>query len=340
MRPHLIFLFCVLLSVSASFAQFSFMPIVGYSPETSTQLGGLVLWNDLEVAAYATFRNQWKIKGNYYLSNFDEQLQTKLGLSYAKWPTRYYFSFPDDPDLYYENYTKREWQFEASTQSALFLPPALQGFRYGLDLDIEHTAVSRDSASVIVPPDTLPWRIGIGYNFSYDLRDNLNWPRQGIYAAWSQMFFTKLLGDYSFQSQNIDLRGYIPWPWFFPDAAIALAADLEWVSGAPPFDRLAGPDGVHHFRGVEEGIYQGRQSLTLQAEARTHLFWRFGGTIFGELNQTSPDWSAFGKEKWHYLYGIGGRMMLRESTKLNVRADLSYIDNEYWGIVVDLREAF
>jgi len=297
----------------------------------------------VDIAAYGTTRGQWTLSLGPTLRFFNERLVLDASLDYKDWPAHYFgMGNATHPDTF-NTYEMTQWRLRTPFETDLGLPEALNGrIRYGAELDIEHNRTQFDSLdfdSILEPERQGGLRTGIGYNLSYNSTDHENWARHGVLAKWRQLFFPGALGNWNFGWKSLDLRAYFPMP-VLPDGALALGGFWEGVDGDAPFDRLAQPDGVRYLRGLEKGQYRDRQALVMRSELRTALFWRFGGTIFYEAGKVGPYFSELMRADWHHSLGLGARLAINKSKKLNARVDIALLDGEEIGLTVYLREAF
>lgn len=337
-----------------AFQRWAALPVLGYTEETELQMGALLLLfsppaqpgqrgDSYDLAAYGTTRKQWTawIGPDLYFDN--GHLELEFDLEFKHWPARYYGMGNDsDPDSSLV-YTMTQWHLDGSLDADKGLPAAWNGLlHYGLEFDIERntTRFDADSTLSLAEPSRLGgWRTGLGYNVHFDGSDHPNWPRHGYRAQWKQVFFPEAAGKFGFATKTLDLRAYFPLP-VLPQGALAFCSYWEGVDGDVPFDRLAQPDGSKHLRGIEKGLYRDRQSWVLQGEARTWLFWRFGGTLFYEVGKVGNHFGELLREDWHHAVGAGGRLALNPEQKVNARVDLSLVDGKHIGLTVYLREAF
>lgn len=332
------------------FQRFSSLPILGYSEETGLEYGAMLLLffkpeyeggktTTLDFALIGTAKKQLEalVVPRYYF--FHDRIVGIAALTYDNWTSYYYGTTnhpdPDDGRLFDRN----TFKVENTTTTNLGLPDTWHNFMYGPAFRMEYSDISfRNYRGTIAEPETDDkWRTGIGYQLSYDTRDNINWARHGFYAHWNHLVFSDMLGDCGFTKQELDLRGYT---FLFWKTSMAVGALWQRASGDVPFDMLAGPDGIKRFRGVEDHYFRGNQALILQAELRKVLFWRLAGTIFFEGGKAGDYFSDLMREKWHQSVGFGGELGLNMKEDLYARGDISWVDYKQLGLTVYIRQAF
>ena len=337
-------------SEDESFQRFAIVPVLGYTEETHFEYGlmGNIFFepsfkggrtSELDIIAYATTEDQYSASISPLFFLMHDRVSGKVYLFFEKWNTRF-FGFGNDPDKdIYRELTRSTFYTEGHLETNLLLPPELSAFKYGIVYRINHSDFNFDDydGPVEHPGKVDGWRNGIGYRVNYDTRDNLNWARHGYLVQWEHKFYPDALSDYTFRSQELDIRGYSEFIW---NTSMAVGFLWQRVSGGVPFDMLAGPDGIKRFRGVKTNYFNGEQAMFLQTEFRKALFWRLAGNIFFEGGKTGDYFSDLMRNKWHTGLGFGGQFALNMSEKLYARADFSWIDFEQLGITFYIREAF
>lgn len=330
------------------FQRFTALPVLGYSEETKLQLGamGIVFFkplekggkvNEIDVSAIGSTRKQFQflIEPYYYLHH--DQIALKADLRYQNWVASY-FGAGNDPDIdKFVIYDRERFKFGARAESSVGLPKQL---RYGAEIHVEHSDISfrkSDADNLTLPDEHSGWRNGAGYILGLDTRDNLNWSRHGFLVQWQQMFYSDVLGDYSFDTESLDLRGFT---YLFWKTSMAVGVLWQRANGDVPFDMLSGPDGIKRFRGVESLYFNDKQALIVQAELRKFLAWRLAGTIFYEGGKSGDHFSELWRNKWHQAVGFGGQLALNLKEQLYARGEFSWVDFDHLGMTVYLRHSF
>lgn len=344
---------CSLLAQEESkehFQRFSALPVLGYSEETRLQYGAMTLLffkpnepdgkvHEIDLMAYGSSRGQFQFLITPYLYLFHDKVSVFMDLRYQNWVGSY-FGMGNDVDFdKYIGYDKERLKIGAEVLSSIGLPKA---FRYGLKVHSEWAETEfkkrhNEDCSIEIPEAQSGWRNGAGYLLTYDTRDNLNWTRSGFFAQWQQVFFSDYLGDFSFNTESMDLRGFTPLFW---NISMAVAALWQRSDGDVPFDMLSGPDGTKRFRGVESLYFRDKQEITLQAELRKYLGWRLAGDIFFEGSKVGDHFSELARNKWHQAVGFGGMLALNLKERLYARGEISWVDYEKIGLTVYVRSAF
>lgn len=337
------------------FQRFTALPVLGYSEETELQVGAMAIVffkpeekggkvPEIDISAYGSTRGQFQFQLTPYYYLHHNQINGWLDFRYQNWVARY-FGMGNDPDYdIHTNFDRERFYLGAEIESSIGLPRQL---KYGAEIHIEHSHIDFDKSEGsddTVGESTLPlpdshsgWRNGAGYLVAFDTRDNTNWSRHGFLAQWQQMFYSDHLGDYSFDVETLDLRGYT---YLFWETSMAVGALWQRTGGDVPFDMLAGPDGIKRFRGVESLYFRDRQAMILQVELRKYLGWRLAGDIFFEGGKTGDHFSEVWRNKWHRSVGFGGMLILNQKEQLYARGEFSWIDFDHLGMTVYIRQAF
>ena len=333
-------------STADSFQRYSVVPVLGYTEETEFQYGFMALLflkpdtpggkvPEIGITTYGSTRNQLQMALEPYFYFYHDQITVWSLLKYQDWIASY-FGRGNDPDIdKYVLFDRKRFQGGTRIESRVGIP---KEFKYGIELHIEHADISfHKGDSIAVPDDHSGWRNGAGYLLGLDTRDNTNWTRHGYLIQWQQMFYNNHLGDYSFDTESLDLRGYTELP-----LRTSLALGFLWMrsGGDAPFDMLAGPDGICRFRGVESLYFNGKQATILQAELRRVLFWRIGSHLFFEGGKSGEYFSELVRNKWHKSIGAGALLGLNLKENLFARADFSWVDFDHLGLSFYVRQAF
>lgn len=330
------------------FQRFTALPVLGYSEETKLQFGamGIVFFkplekggkvNEVDISAIGSTRKQFQflIEPYYYLHH--DQIAIKADLRYQNWVASY-FGTGNNPDIdKFILFDRERFKFGAHIESSVGLPGM---FRYGAEIHVEHSDIDfrkGNKDNITLPDEHSGWRNGAGYILGLDTRDNLNWSRHGFLVQWQQMFYSDVLGDYSFDTESLDLRGFT---YLFWQTSMAVGVLWQRANGDVPFDMLSGPDGIKRFRGVESLYFNDKQALIVQAELRKFLVWRLAGTIFYEGGKTGDHFSELMRNKWHQAVGFGGQLALNLKENLYARGEFSWVDFDHLGMTIYLRHSF
>lgn len=329
-----------------NFQRYSAVPVLGYTEETQMQLGAMILFflkpdevggkvPEIGITAYGSSRGQFQFTLEPYFYFYHDKISLWMDLEYQDWFASY-FGRGNNPDINdFVNYNRKKLYLGARLESRVGLPSYL---KYGIELHIESSDIEfKDGDDVPLPDPHSGSRNGIGYLFGLDTRDNTNWTSHGFLVEWTQIYFSDQFGDYTFNLESLDMRGYTTLPF---GSTAAMGFLWQRAGGDVPFDMLAGPDGIKRFRGVESLYFGDNQALILQSEVRRYFGWIFGGHVFFEGGKSGGYFSELMRNKWHRSVGFGALLALNRSEKLFARADVSWVDFDHVGLSFYVRQAF
>jgi hypothetical protein len=335
------------------------LPLGAYSEETGIVLGaGMLLFieppaedgtsggSNYLLAAMTSLKKQMTIE-NRLVFEPNRHWNLLAYLSLQSWPTQYFGEGNGLDEDKYGVYTAQGIRIPVSLRTDLFLPESWNGrFTYGAEMDLEYMAFDYENDFLeFHNADTKnSRRLGTGYNLTYNSSEKNDWPRKGALVQFRHIFFKSKDNNWQskanfFAWKNLDTRMYIPLP-MLPEGVLALGSYLENFEHDVPFDRLAKPDGIGQLRGLKKGLLADRSSWVLQSELRSHLFWRFKGTLFYEVAKVGNGIHDLNRNEWHNSIGIGGRFLVNRDSKNHIRGDLSLVDRKKIGAAIKINEAF
>lgn len=311
-------------------------PALAYTPETRFIGGGYLqailkgdsLRRDSQLAVYATFTQNhqselglipefWS-QGNRWMSRFE--------INYQNWPS----------ETYGVGIDSREGDESGVTIEGLKLELLLRrSLGHGLyaGIYVRFTRESFREAEAVFPfADDDGVDGGLGLDLSLDTRTSTLAPASGVYHQ-ARVTRHAVLGDFQRTRLAVDLRTYRDTGWF----VLATQAALEHSSGTHGFRQLA--ELGEYLRAHGDTRFIDTSLLAFRAEARRHLFWRFGTVLFAEAGTLAPGLPELRDTVWKTSVGIGGRVKLIEGEDLNLGLDLARGEE---GVTVYLRlgEAF
>jgi outer membrane protein assembly factor BamA len=166
---------------------------------------------------------------------------------------------------------------------------------------------------------------GFGITINLDYRDNLFYPRKGLFSEIAIQTFQASLGsNFVWTRYLIDVSKYIP---VRNRSVWAFNGIVDINTGNPPFTLMASLGGTKRMRGYYEGRFRDKNCLLLQSELRTHLIGRFGFTVFGSLGAVSNTITKFSGKAIRSSIGTGLRFRIDRKEKLNLRLDVAVAKN-------------
>lgn len=322
------------------------LPNVFYTPETKIA-GGLVFGyftaldaqsapSSIQLAAIYTQRHQFyvQVKPELYWQQGHWRLNGNVMLS--RYPDVYYGIGPSTTAAREEDYTSRMADIRVELQRMV-----APGWRVGPQLFIRTEAVTEVEEDGRLATEPVPGRsggttVGGGILSSWDSRDNLYFPRRGRYIEVGGMVHPRFLeSDFSFGRLRVDARQYVP---VWDTHVLALNGYMEAVTGTAPFQLLSLLGGDDRMRGYREGRYRDNLFVAAQAGYRFPLFWRFKGTVFGNVGNVARRIDALSLTGIKYAGGIGLRLQLNDEG-LHGRVDYAF-SPEGPSLYITLLEAF
>jgi len=318
-------------------SSFRVYPTLGYSPETSFEVGlsSLLIFqakkdtlNRLsEIAAFTfiTLEAQYGI----WLDNAiygDKDKWFFLGRTrFQRFPLLYYGIGPEtpgeDPALIDANYLLFKQRVLRKIRKNLFVGPEIdyqQLYNTHLEQPENHT--------YDVPLGAGGTRnIGLGAALVYDNRHNVLNVRKGFFGEISFLKYGTGLGsDYNFQGVNVDVRSSHPTS---PRNVLAWQLMGNFYSGNIPFNQLALMGGEMIMRGYYYGRYRDNNMIAGQIEHRWLPFGfskRFGAVAFASTAVVAPKLSAFSFKHLRPAGGVGLRYLLFPRKDIFLRLDVGF----------------
>ena len=211
----------------------------------------------------------------------------------------------------------------------------------GFTLNVSHRAYQTGEMSNedFFPVQKNKFLLGFGPYFSFDRRDNVNYPTHGEHVTIDYTYFAPHSEDaYSFFKVDIDAKKFIT---LYKDYILATQLFLGYSSGDMPFYSLYQLGGQTRLRGISNKyMYIDKCAYYAQCELRKHIWNRFGITVFGGVGNTYETFSDIGNNTLKYVYGAGFRLQSDTKNKINLRIDYGRGSFGDSGIYMTMREAF
>ena len=323
------------------------IPAIGYMPETSLLAGAAaVLYRNPDKDADTHKPDTYTLLGFYTLKNqyqagvisathFRGGVLLRTEVSGSCFPSEYYGIGPDTPKSVKETFTS---VYFPAKESILF--KATDSFSAGIALDQQYQKLTKTERGGVLAGSSVTgskamMNSGAGFAAEYDTRDSEMNPHRGSFIEAKMLWFGKYAGgDASFSKGTLDMRTFIP----FGESTICLQFGGAAVSGDIPFYYYPSLGGSQSLRGFYYGRHIDRNLVFSQAEYRFNVWKRIGMTLFAGAGEVAPGFSCFGG----HIRGAGGlglRLMLDETQKINLRLDLSYNGRETY-TYLNILEAF
>lgn len=161
---------------------------------------------------------------------------------------------------------------------------------------------------------------GFGAVFSLDTRDLPTNASKGVYLAFHQQVFPKIMADgYPFCMTELTASFYKK---FWESGVMAFRVHGAAAYGSPSWGMLPTLDKGNAIRGYYEGRYRDKNVADLVVELRQHVWRRNGIVLWAGVGTVFRKWDQV---RWNRLlptFGIGYRWEFKN--KVNVRIDLGF----------------
>ena len=326
------------------------LPILSYRPETRWNFGagGVINFrlghtkeqtrpSSLWLRFIYTQNKQLFIRVSPELYLPKNQFVLNFNLSYVRFPTDFYgigngVSFSNS-----EEYTPRIFRFEVVLNKRI-LPHLYAGLGYYLDkTTMESITPGGLLASGAIAGSTGGLVSGLGIHASWDTRDNVIYPHQGIMFSLISYLYSSAFGSkYNYTMLALDFRYYTP---VVSSHVFAFQAYFKSLGGNAPFYNLAQLGGSNTMRGYFQGFYRDRTLTLCQAEYRLPVWWRFGVVAFAGVGEVSSGLDDFHLHNLKYALGTGIRFKLDKREGTNLRLDWAWGEGQH-AFYLAIQESF
>ena len=331
---------------------FAVFPILSYDASTGLNMGMMPFLRVLP---------RWEGSGRYYRpSIYSASMKistegmfkvdaTSVIFTEKKWFFYGYLALASYPDQFFglgNVHTSADTLTTYWGQNYSLLVDALKGVgdRYYVGIRTDINYFNNDDFSRQIPEEELPGKdgsfsIGLGPSVSVDTRDDVVFPRSGSFHKISARFYSPHLGSTTrYQNINIDLRHYFP---LGQNATLAVQGYFNGTYGDVPFTCLSTIGGTTMVRSIGyPRKYIDNNAWITQAEYRFNIWWRVGGTAFTGASNVYGKYSAGAFDNPHYFTGMGFRLGLLETSKVNFRIDFAVDNRGDKAFYLNLQEAF
>ena len=336
------------------------IPVVNYSPESTWEFGAAAqgyfrLPNQertsiVQLDGTYSLNRQWYInaQGTLYFGRKNHTTQPYTTLPYTtphSWQLQFRAGYSDRPATYYGTYHEPYFANQGNTGIGMLrkgLPYQLQRGYLSIQTPIyvgKNIAVGPMADMLIARfsiQDTYTTvnplvQIALGATAHYDSRDNVFYPRKGIFAkitaaaAWTNKIEIPQGQQATINGLlSADFRHYVPLPsnlvfaWQFKAQLMLSEYDISHLTLYPMLPRLGGQDGL---RGIHSDMFRDDIMLALQAELRIPIWSIFRAAVFAGIGD------VYDYHNWHWAvpkvgYGIGLRAAINKA-KVNIRFDIA-----------------
>jgi outer membrane protein assembly factor BamA len=285
----------------SALSKFMFFPIISGSDEYGLNYGGSAAAKDLlglkeKISVPLTWGGTRRaaVKGEFSLRNPVFQTMTATGEISRK----------DNPHY-------RKGDFRKEIQATL----RRRLYRFEFNVQTGWTDVRFDAQSAYLA--------NVGASAIFDTRQDINFPRDAVYAGVSYKRLSILNGGSGYNLYALDLRGY---KGFVGQAIIAGQFLYRGVNGRLPNYERPFLGGANTLRGYEAGAFTGDNSATASLELRMPLtslrkIYHAGIDVFMDSGAIYDHGMSLGSARFKHSAGLGTYFLL---AGFGLKADLAY----------------
>lgn len=321
------------------------VPVIGYSPETSTYVGAVTLFSFNNTLDSLTRSSNASVEFNY---TWNKQLIFESDWNYffpgEEWFTRGLIHYSKYPDLYYGigsntpksgevNFQSNRFIFDVdlfkNIKNKLFLGA---GINYKSYYNIDNL----NDTTLLYPELKSENNYGLKVLFLNDSRNNILSPTKGDYFEFSSAFN---VGSSFYTKIALDYRTYFG---FGKADEHTLAGRFYHSSilGDPPFYDYSMIGGDEYVRGYYLGRFRDKNFSSVQVEFRNHLFWRIGISTFGGISMIYDKVNSIKNDSFKTNAGVGLRFLVDKREGTNLRIDYAVGAQNQSGFYISFGESF
>ncbi len=333
----------VLSQDSTGFSRVSWLPVpaFGYSPETSTYVGAVLLTtfkrkdsltrtSNAKLELNYTWRRQFITEFQWTHFTFRESWMTDGMFHFSRYPDKYFGIGANTPDSFEVNYQSDRFRMEATLLRNLGKQLFVGGgLRYVSYQRFRNNTDSLALFQELIPASTY----GVEFIGSMDRRDRILSPTRG--------YLLRVTSDHMFSENYYSSLAFDARKYFSRKKKVEHIISLRLYSHhvigkAPYFDQsLFGGDKL--IRGYFYGRYRDAHISVAQAEYRTLLFWRLGLSAFGGVGSVYNNSTNI---SFKPNVGVGFRFLVDKEEGTNLRFDYAIGANGQSGFYVSFGESF
>jgi len=174
---------------------------------------------------------------------------------------------------------------------------------------------------------------GLGLIVTYDSRDNLHNPSNGVLGQlYNVAYRDSLGGDVSYDVYNAD------WRWYLRTGSnnvVAFHAVARWTEDAP-----ASREATVQLRGYTRGQYLGQNSLSFEAENRYSFNTHWGAKAFAGVACLYGDGKSCGGDQLYPMVGLGGYYVLKPKENMLISVDFAKGSGDNHGLYIRFGHSF
>ena len=201
----------------------------------------------------------------------------------------------------------------------------------------EGNAVSGDYFDDFDVEENQSWVVGA--TLSYDTRDDPRYPLDGVLCNANFTAVPEALGAHEgYNFTELVGNSYDQWR---PGHVLALRAYGRFTPPGTPYVGLSTLGRRSDLRGYVSGEKVAENLVSTQAEYRWMFHRRVGAVGFGGVAALYDDGpSHISSDEVYFSAGAGIRLVLHEKSRINLRVDYAWGEDDESGLYVSVGEAF
>jgi len=211
----------------------------------------------------------------------------------------------------------------------------------GLRYEYEKYDVTKVDPDGLLATNAVPGGLGslisgAGAGLLYDTRDNVFYPRKGVFADFSYLGHGGATGSgFSYNRYVADVTSYHP---LSKRAILAVNYFVSLTGGTAPFNAMSALGSGKKLRGYYEARFRDENAALLQADLRVNVWKRISAVVFGGVGILGNSQQLLRADAPKAAGGAGLRVRINDDG-LNIRADYG-IGNHSTGLYLTIGEAF
>jgi len=262
----------------------------------------------------------------------DDTFRINSDVSFTYMPSNYYGIGYDAGDLgEYSKYNEYKLSLKADFLTEV-IPNGYVGFTFAAK-----NLRGSDFEKVEFRPDQklTTTLVGGGFILSYDTRDFIPNPYEGVFLQYQQTFYSRTLGSNThFNTIETTARYF---KRVTPKTILAFDFNGIFNNGDVPWNMLAQLGDSRQMRGYFTGQYRDRKELNTQVELRQKVYNRHGFAVWAGMGNVFDTFEKFAWSETLPTYGIGYRWEFKN--RVNIRFDYGIAKGQ-GGFYFNINEAF
>lgn len=328
-------------------------PSLGFDPASGLSIGALSLviiepnnkgnkkirfYRPTSISSLASYStNKWLNLKSDMVIYATHGVMVNANLQYQISPDKFYGIGNDTLNTNPVKFDMRDFQFMGNVSKEL-TPTCFLGFMFDIS-NRKCKSLGANEDGFDIPELKNPVLFGLGPHFTFDRRDNVNYPTHGELITVGFKYFAPYNENaYSFHAAEINMRKYMR---LYKDLILATQVFWGTSDGDIPFYSMYQLGGMTRMRGISNKyIYIDKNAYYAQAELRKHIWSRFSAVIFGGIGDTYSSASDYNMKHIKYVYGAGIRFQSDVKNNINLRVDYGRGSFGDSGVYMTMREAF